>query len=117
MLPICLALAFIAILFLVVIAGQPDEFKVSRSATISASPETIFPHVNDLHRWEAWSPWAKLDPDAKYSFAGPTSGTGAAMTWEGNKKVGAGRMTISESRANDRIRFQLEFLKPFQAVN
>src|ERR1039457_1211859 len=70
MIPILLALAFIAILFLVFIAGQPDEFKISRSAKISALPDKIFPHINDLHKWEAWSPWAKKDPACKNSYEG-----------------------------------------------
>src|SRR5487761_2231783 len=117
MLPILLALAFIAILFIVVIAGQPDEFKVMRSAKISAPPETIFSRVNDFHQWAAWSPWAKLDPACQNTFAGSPAGTGAIFSWAGNKKVGAGRMTLLESRASELIRIQLEFFKPFKAVN
>src|ERR1041385_8353443 len=117
MLPILLALAFIVILFVVVIAGQPDEFVVSRSAKISAPPEKIFPSVNDLHAWEAWSPWAKLDPNAKNSIEGPAAGVGAAMAWEGNCKVGVGRMTITESRPGERVGFKLEFQKPMRATN
>ena len=117
MLPILLALAFIAILFIVVITGQPDEFKVVRSTKISAPTEKIFPHVNDLHKWEAWSPWAKLDPNAISSFDGAAAGVGAAMSWDGNKKIGAGEMTITESRPNDLIRIRLEFIRPFQATN
>jgi hypothetical protein len=117
MLPILLAIGFIALLFIVVIAGQPDEFKVTRSARIAAPPEKIFPRINDLRQWEAWSPWAKLDPAAKNFFEGPASGTGAAMSWDGNKKIGAGRMTITESLANEAIRLRLEFIRPFQATN
>ena len=117
MLPILLALAFIAILFIVVIAGQPDEFKVVRSARISAPTEQIFPHVNDLHKWEAWSPWVKLDSNAKSSFDGAAAGVGAAMSWDGNKKIGAGKMTITESRPGELIRIRLEFIRPFQATN
>jgi hypothetical protein len=117
MLPILLAIAFIAIIFFIVTAGRPDEFKVTRSTKISASPGKIFPHVNDLRKWEAWSPWAKLDPNAKNSFEGADSGTGAAMSWDGNKKIGAGRMTIIESEPDDLIRFKLEFVRPFKATN
>ncbi len=117
MLPILLALAFIALLFIVVIAGQPNEFKVCRSTKISAPPGAVFPHVNDFHRWEAWSPWAKLDPTCKNTFEGATAGIGAIFSWAGNKKVGEGRMTISESRASDLIRIKLEFFKPFKATN
>jgi len=117
MLPILLALAFIAILFLVVLAGQPDAFAVTRTIRIAAPPEKIFPHVNDLHRWEAWSPWAKLDPSAKISFSGADAGAGAAMAWDGNKKVGTGRMTITESQPSGLIRFRLDFQKPMQSTN
>ncbi len=117
MLPILLALAFIAILFLVVIAGQPDEFTVSRAASIAAPPEKIFPHVNDLHQWQAWSPWAKLDPAALTSFSGADAGAGAAMAWDGSKKVGAGKMTITESRPGELVRLRLDFRKPMQATN
>jgi hypothetical protein len=117
MLPILLALAFIAIIFIIVIAGRPDEFVVSRSATISAPSEKVFPHVNDLHKWEAWSPWAKMDPNAKNSFEGSPSGVGAVMLWDGNKKVGTGKMTIMESKSSEMIRIKLEFMRPFQATH
>src|SRR5258708_25135032 len=117
MIPIFLALAFIAILFLIVIIGQPDEFKLSRSAKMAVLPEKIFPHVNDLHKWEAWSPWAKMDPNAKNSFSGSDAGTGSAMSWEGNCKVGVGKMTITESQPSNVIRFRLDFEKPMKATN
>jgi uncharacterized protein YndB with AHSA1/START domain len=117
MLPILLALAFIAIIFIIVITGRPDEFTVMRAANISAPPEEIFPHVNDLHKWEAWSPWAKLDPNAKNTFSGADAGAGAAMAWEGSKKVGAGKMTITESQPSGLIHFRLDFQKPMQATN
>jgi len=115
--PIFLAIAIIAIILIVVVAGRPAEFVVARSAAISAPPEKVFPHVNDLRQWEAWSPWARLDPNAKNTFEGSPSGTGAAMSWDGNKKIGAGKMTILESKPGEMIRLKLEFIRPFQATN
>lgn len=117
MLPILLALAFIAILFIVVIAGRPDEFVVARSATIAAPPEKVFPHVNDLRKWKAWSPWARLDPNTNSSFSGADAGVGAAMAWAGNSKVGAGKMTITESQPGELVRLRLDFQKPMKATN
>jgi hypothetical protein len=117
MLPILLALAFIAILFVVVIAGQPEEFIVTRSAKMSAPPEKIFPQVNELRHWEAWNPWAKLDPNCKIIYNGPPAGAGAGYAWAGNKKVGAGRLTILESQPAEWVQLNLEFLKPFKATN
>jgi len=101
----------------VYIAMQPAEFSVSRSATFAAPAPAVFAQVNELKKWEAWSPWAKKDPQAKNSYAGPAAGTGASMAWVGNKDVGEGRMTIVESSPNALVRFKLEFFKPFAATN
>ena len=118
MLDIILILAAIAvIIFITVAAMQPSEFSVTRTGTIAAPASAVFAHVNDLQKWEAWSPWAKLDPDARNSFEGPASGIGAIMRWAGNNKVGQGSMTIIESHPDKFIRFKLEFLKPFAATN
>ncbi len=48
----------------------------------------MFANINDFHAWEAWSPWAKLDPNMTASYSGPTSGPGAAYAWNGNSDVG-----------------------------
>jgi hypothetical protein len=90
---ILIAVAAIIAVFLIVVALQPSEFKVERSATISAPPAAVFEQVNDFHKWEAWSPWAKLDPNAKVTFEGPPAGTGTIMTWSGDSQVGEGKMT------------------------
>jgi len=117
MLPILLALVIIAILFFVMLVGRPDEFKVARSATMAASPATVFEQVNDFHKWDDWSPWAKLDPTCKNTFDGAAAGKGAMFAWDGNKKVGAGRMTVLESQSPGLIRINLEFLRPFKATS
>ena len=114
---VLLAVLVIIVVFVIIVATRPGAFRVTRSATIAAPADVVFAQVNDLHKWEAWSPWAKLDPNAKITFEGPVAGVGAGYTWAGNSQVGEGRMTISESRANELIRFNLEFLKPMQMKN
>ncbi len=112
-----IALSLIVIAFAVVVALQPSEFRITRNATISAPAPAVFAQVNDFHKWEAWSPWAKLDPSAKNSFEGPSEGTGALFRWSGNNEVGEGSMTITESHPSDLVRIRLDFLKPFEATN
>jgi hypothetical protein len=114
---ILIGIAAILAVLIVVIATRPGEFRVSRSATMSAPPATIFAHVNDFHQWEAWSPWAKLDPNCKNSFEGPSAGKGAIFRWDGDKNVGAGTMKIVESRPNELIRIQLDFIRPFAGTS
>jgi uncharacterized protein YndB with AHSA1/START domain len=114
---ILVAIAAVVVVFVVVVAIQPSEFRITRTATISAPAPAVFAQVNDFHNWETWSPWAKLDPAAKTTFEGQSAGTGAIFRWAGNKEVGEGSMTITESHPPDLIRIKLEFLKPFAATN
>jgi hypothetical protein len=114
---ILIAIAVLIVVLVVVIATRPSEFRITRRATIGAPPAVVFAHVNDFHKWDAWSPWEKIDPALKRTFEGPSAGTGALYRWVGNNKVGEGSMTITESRPSDLIRIKLEFLKPFKATN
>ena len=110
-----LAVAIVAVL--VIAASKPSTFRIERSATIPAPPERVFPLINDFHNWLTWSPWEKLDPLMKRAFSGPDAGTGAVYEWEGNKKVGQGRMEITESVPPSLVRIQLDFIKPFESHN
>lgn len=112
-----MAVAVIVAAFLVIVALQPSDFRVERSATMRAPATAAYAQVNDFHRWRDWSPWEKVDPQLKRSYEGPRAGTGAQYAWVGNKDVGEGRMTIVESRPGELVRIKLEFFKPFAAVN
>ena len=96
-------------------ATRPNSFRIERSATIAAPPERILPLIEDFHRWEGWSPFEKLDPEMKKSFAGAASGRGAVYSWEG-KKAGIGRMEITDI-SPQRVTIKLDFEKPFKASN
>lgn len=118
MIKIILSVLVVLVLGLVaVIALRPADFRIERSASLPAPPATVFEQVNDFHKWENWSPWAKLDPTMQQTYTGPTAGQGASYHWVGNNQVGEGRMTITESRTNEFVAIRLEFIKPFAAVN
>jgi uncharacterized protein YndB with AHSA1/START domain len=112
------ALLAVAVVGILIFATtQPDAFRVERTASIKAPPETIFAVLNDYHSWMAWSPYEKLDPAMQRTFSGATRGKGAAYAWNGNKDVGAGRMEITDSALPSRITMSLHFLRPFEAHN
>lgn len=117
LLKILIALVLVVVVLAVIVMMQPGEFRITRSVSISAPPDAVFAQVNDLHKWEAWSPWAKLDPAAKTSYEGAASGSGAIFNWAGNNQVGEGRMTIIESHPDDLVRFKIDFVKPFAGTN
>jgi hypothetical protein len=114
---ILIALAVLLVVFVIIVAMRPDDFRVSRSATIPAPATAVFEQVNDLHKFQDWSPWAKIDPNCKVTYDGPPAGVGTSFAWAGNKEVGEGRMTVIETRPGELVRFKLEFLKPFEATN
>lgn len=114
---ILIALAVLVLGAVVFVASRPAEFSVSRTATISAPPPVVYAQVNDFHKWESWSPWAKRDPNMSVRYEGAESGAGAVYSWAGNKEVGEGRMTILESKPSEAIRIQLEFFKPVTATH
>ena len=113
---ILIVLVVVIARLVIIVSVQSSEFTVSRSTSIAAPATSVFPLVNDLHQWEHWSPWAKMDPNMQQSYEGAPAGVGAIYNWTG-KKTGAGRMTIRESRPNQLVKIQLDFLKPFRATN
>jgi hypothetical protein len=111
------ALAVVVAGLAVVVALQPSDFRVSRTAIVAAPASVLFAQVNDFHNWAAWSPWAKLDPATKQTYEGAPAGAGAIYTWTGNREVGEGRMTIVESRPGDLVRVKLDFAKPLAGTS
>ena len=47
---ISITLVTIIIIFLVIVAMQPSDFRVTRSATIAAPAPAVFAQVNDFHK-------------------------------------------------------------------
>ncbi|MFZ3001058.1 MAG: SRPBCC family protein [Undibacterium umbellatum] len=103
--------------FLLYVAALPDQFRVERSLALRATPEQIFPLINDFHEWEAWSPWEKIDPAVRRTYDGPAQGKGAVYAWNGNKQLGEGRMEILEIQPFSCLRIKINFYKPFAAQN
>lgn len=114
---VLLVVAVLVLGVIVLIATRPSTYLVERTTTIEAPVEVVFEQVNELHKWEQWSPWEKLDPEMTKTYEGPTSGVGAVYAWAGDEKIGEGRMTIAESVAGERISIQLQFIKPWESTN
>ena len=93
-----LVLVALLVLLAAFVATRPADFRIVRTRTVAAAPQVVHGFINDFHKWPAWSPWEKIDPDMKREHSGPPSGTGAQYHWVGNKKVGEGRMTIVDTR-------------------
>ncbi len=113
---IAIAIAVLVLGVLLYASTKPDVFHVERSVLINATPDAIFPLINDLHRWDAWTPYNK-DPAMKKTHSGSEAGVGARYAWEGNKQVGQGEISIRETRPPRLLVFDLHMIKPFEGRN
>jgi uncharacterized membrane protein len=96
----------------IILAGlilmQPAKGHVEKSIVINAPASAIFPHLNNLEKFVAWSPWSKMDPAAKNTYEGAAAGVGAKMRWDG-PETGKGMQWITESVENERVKTGLKF--------
>ncbi|MGB7651642.1 MAG: SRPBCC family protein [Gallionella sp.] len=113
---IAFILAAIIAAVLLYAANKPDTFHVERSVNIQASPEKIFPLINDFHAWNDWTPYNK-DAAMQKTFSGAEQGVGASYAWQGNNEVGKGDITITASTPVSKIVFDLHMVEPFEARN
>jgi hypothetical protein len=107
----------IVVLLLAVIAMQPSEFTIKRSATINAPADVVYAQIADFKAWEAWSPWEKMDPNQARTYSEPSSGLGANYHWKGNDDVGEGNMKITDVKPNQQVGIDLDFIAPFETKN
>ncbi|MCP4383567.1 MAG: SRPBCC family protein [Hyphomicrobiales bacterium] len=106
------AIGIVAVLVVAVVVAffLPRYPAVSRSIDIAASPSAVFPLVGDLRRFNEWSPWFSRDPDATYTFTGPTEGVGQTLRWESDvPEVGSGTMTVASIAADEGVVIDLDF--------
>jgi len=108
---ILITLAAVVVIVLVIASLQPAEYKISRSIVINAPPAKIFKHIADVKLYQAWNPFAKMDPAMSMSYSGPQAGLGASASWD-SKKAGSGTMTETASQAPNHVVFRLDFSKP-----
>jgi uncharacterized protein YndB with AHSA1/START domain len=115
-LTIIILVGVLVVALLAFAASKPDTFLVQRSVSINASPESVYPLISDWHKFLTWSPFEK-DPGMKRAFKGAASAKGAIYEWDGNNKVGAGRIEIVEAIAPSRLVMQLDMIRPMKAQN
>jgi uncharacterized protein YndB with AHSA1/START domain len=98
-------------------ATKPAHGRTARTVTIKASPERIFPLIDNLRSMNLWNPFVKTDPNLKGAYSGPDSGKGAAYAFDGNKNAGAGHITITDSVPPSKVTMNLIMTRPFACDN
>jgi effector-binding domain-containing protein/carbon monoxide dehydrogenase subunit G len=107
-----LALAVVVLCVLLAVIGMllPRQVHVERSIVIDAPRATVYSLLDGFKQFNKWSPWAALDPNAKYTREGPEFGVGAKQSWVGDPKtVGSGSQEIVELKPLELVKCRLDF--------
>lgn len=118
MLKIIIIILLLVIAVVIVLAiRKPNRFSVTRTALIDANATELFSYINDLRAFRQWSPWEGKDPTMKAKHSGEVCGPHSVYEWDGDKKVGQGRMEILSCEPNRQVIIKIDFIRPFDAHN
>ncbi len=95
-------LAALLIVFLTVGLLLPGTWSAEGSVTLRVPPREVFPYLNDLARWDDWTPWG----DVESTFDGQTAGVGSRRSWD-HPNLGSGSITITESVPDRLVRYRV----------
>ncbi len=99
----------IAVVFFVVVSGQPAHGGLEDSIVINAPAELVYEEVINIKKLDAWSPWHNLDPES-FTYEGPEEGIGATSKWNSVlQDLGTGSLTIVEAIPNQGIKTKMDF--------
>ncbi|TDN46422.1 polyketide cyclase/dehydrase/lipid transport protein [Curtobacterium flaccumfaciens] len=87
---------------------------IERSTVIAAPADAITPLLANLHRWVEWSPWEGQDPNLQRTYGGEPGSVGSTYAWKGNRKAGAGDMTVTRIAPTE-VGLDLRFTAPFKS--
>jgi len=92
---------------------KSPEMHVSRELLINATPEAIFPHINNSRKANQWN-WMCDEPGLEMSYSGPEAGLGSVGSWKSEGMMGVGTAEIVESVVSRSVKTKLSFIKPME---
>jgi uncharacterized protein YndB with AHSA1/START domain len=114
---LALLMALLIVMSSLYVFTRPNRFRIARAQSINAPPEKIFPFINDLRALNTWLPFLEPDPDIRLTYSDPSKGRGAVNEFDGNHRVGAGRVEITESVPHSRVAMRLQMSRPMTCDN
>lgn len=93
---------------LIIVSLLSPEAHMERSVVVNAPSTVVFQQVASFDKFNKWSPWTKMDPEAKQTIEGPTTGVGAKMSWDG-PQTGKGSQWTVAFEENKRVKNAMAF--------
>lgn len=95
-------LALILVGFVVIGFALPGSWSAERTRLVRAPVEDVFPYLEDLTRWQAWSSMAQVEG----TLSDPPRGAGATLTWD-DPQWGDGEFRITEVSPLREVRYRV----------
>lgn len=101
-----------------ILAGvAKKEYSVQRQIEINKPHTEVFSYLKFLKNQDNFSAWAARDPNMKKEFRGTDGTIGFVSAWDStNEEVGKGEQEIKKITENERIDYELRFIKPFEST-
>jgi hypothetical protein len=103
--PIKVFISAVALLLLGFVAAgllMEGAWTAERSTELDAPPAAVFPWVNRVEGWDAWTPWDAVED----TISGPPAGVGATRRWN-DPQWGQGEWTLTASEPDRRIVYRV----------
>jgi len=114
---ILLGLLFLVIILLVTGLFVSKDMIAEREVIINKPRHEVFDYVKLLKNQNEYSKWATMDPAMKKEFRGTDGTVGFVYAWDSKKSdVGKGEQEIKKITEDDRVDFELRFIKPFAST-
>jgi len=98
-----IALALVAVLFVVIGLFLPSERHVTESIETNRKMTIVYDTVNSLRRFKDWNPLLLRDPSVELTLSGPPSGVGARLDYRSSEPtLGQGSWEITRSDEENR---------------
>jgi len=97
------------VVFLVILTGLflPEEYEVERSVEINAPADKVYAAIVDLRKWEQWSTWYQMDPNAVMTYDGPDRAIGMRLRWRSDI-IGRGSIEITSLQFNRQLIYSVK---------
>lgn len=88
----------------------PRDYRLTAEFEFAAPPDVIFPHVNNLRAWQAWSSYSpEINPQLELTLGPIEEGIDASQSWVETR--GSGKLWITESVPNQRVTYDVDFAR------
>ena len=106
-----LLVSLVIVFVLVVLVGVilPSHGHIERTVEVSSPLRQIFDSVDTFRRFPEWAAQRRIDPQTKFTFAGPESGQNAKVAWESTApQLGNGSLTITGTEQDSKVTMSLD---------